>query len=105
MFRTCSRINYFHIYAFYRNRGHDGSLYDCLLDSIARVKSIDDKAVFVSVGDVNGMIAFTQKSHSEWLESVSTTDRHGVMLFIFAICQVLSSWFAVPLTLLVTNSI
>ena len=30
------------------------------------VQSVDDKAVFVFVGDAN-----------EWLESVSTTDRHG----------------------------
>ena len=37
--------------AFYRNPGHDGSLYDCLLDSVARLQSVDDKAVFVFVGD------------------------------------------------------
>ena len=37
---------------------------------MARVDSIDDKAVFVFVGDANA-------HHSEWSESVSPTDRHG----------------------------
>ena len=62
MFRICSRINNFYEYAFYHNPGHDGSLYDCLLDSMARVESIDDKAIFVFVSDAN-------TRHSESLES------------------------------------
>ena len=37
----------------YGNPGHDASLYDCLLDSMARVQSINDKAVFVFVADAN----------------------------------------------------
>ena len=61
-----SRINNFYVYAFYCNRRHDGSL----LDSTARVQSVDDKAVFDFVGDANA-------HPSEWLESVSPTDRHG----------------------------
>ena len=69
-FRICSRTNNFYVYAFYLNPRHDGSLYDCLLDSMALVQSVDDKAVFVFVGDANA-------HHSEWLESVSPTDRHG----------------------------
>ena len=68
MFRICSRINNFYVYVFYRNPGHVGSLYDCLLDSTAQVQSVDDKAVFVS--DANA-------HHSGWLESVSPTDRHA----------------------------
>ena len=40
-----------------------------MLDSIARVQSVDDKAVFVFASDAN-------THHSEWLESVSPTDRH-----------------------------
>ena len=70
LFRICSRINNFYVHAFYHNPGHDGSLYDCLLDSMARVQSVDDKAVFVCVGGANA-------HHSESLESVSPTDRHG----------------------------
>ena len=61
MFRICNRINNFYICTLYHNPGHDGSLNDCLLD---------DKAVFVIVGDANA-------HHSGWLESVSPTDRHG----------------------------
>ena len=40
-----------------------------MLDSIARVQSVDDKAVFVFASDAN-------THHSEWLESVSPTHRH-----------------------------
>ena len=69
MFRICSRINNFNVYAFYRNPRHDGSLYDSLLDSMARVQSVDDQAVYVFVCDANA-------HHSEWLESVSATERH-----------------------------
>ena len=32
VFRICSRINNFHVYAFYHNRGHNRSFYNCLLD-------------------------------------------------------------------------
>ena len=71
VFRISSRINNFYVYALYFNPGHDGSVYDCILDSMARVQSVDDKAVFVLVGDANS-------HHSEWLESVSHTDRHGL---------------------------
>ena len=37
---------------------------------MAPVQSVDDKAVFVFVSDASA-------HHSEWLESVSSTDRHG----------------------------
>ena len=53
VFRICSRINNFHVYVFYHNPDHDGSRYDCLLDSMARIQTFDDKAVFVFVGDAN----------------------------------------------------
>ena len=39
VFRICSRINNFCVYDFYHNPGQDGSLYDCLLDLMARVVS------------------------------------------------------------------
>ena len=64
--------------------------------TLAWVQSVDDKAVFLYIGDTNA-------HHSEWLESLSPADRHGVMHLIFAICQVVSSWFAVILTLLVKD--
>ena len=84
VFRICSRINNFYVYDFYRNPGHAGSLYDCLLDSTAH--------------------------HSEWMESVSPTDRHLLLLisptaFDFYNLSGCEQFFAVPLTLLVTDSI
>ena len=41
------------VYAFYHSPGHDSSLYDCLLNSMTRVQSVNDKAVFVYVVDAN----------------------------------------------------
>ena len=67
MFRICCRIINFYVCAFHRNPGHYGSLYDCLIDFMALVQSVDNS---VFVGDANA-------HHSEWLESVSPTDRHG----------------------------
>ena len=43
-------MNNFYVYAFYHNPWHDGSPYDRLLDSMARVESVSDKAIFVFVG-------------------------------------------------------
>ena len=40
------------------------SPYDSFLDSMARVQSVDDKAIFVFVSDATA-------HHSEWLESTS----------------------------------
>ena len=54
MFRICSRINNFFVVPFtVTHAGHDGSLSDCLLDSMARVQSVHVKSVFVFVGDAN----------------------------------------------------
>ena len=53
VFRICSKINNFSVHALYRNPGRDRCLYDCLIDSMATVESVDDKAVFVFVGDAN----------------------------------------------------
>ena len=67
--RICGKVNNFYVYAFYRNHGYDGSLYDCMLGSMGQVLSIDSKAVFAFVGDANA-------HHLEWLECVSNTDEH-----------------------------
>ena len=91
-------MNNFYVYAFFRNPGHDGSFYECLLDSMARVQSVDDRAVFVFVDDANA-------HHSEWLESVSPTERHGRDALDFCTLSVVSSWCTVLLTLLVIDSI
>ena len=65
--RISSRIINIYVYAFYHNPGHDSSLFDCLFDFMVRVKSVDDKAVFVFVDDANA-------HHSKWLELVSSSD-------------------------------
>ena len=70
MFYICSKINNFYVYAFFRNPGHDGSVYDRLLDSMAWAQLFDDKAVLFFVGDANA-------HHSVWLVSVSPTDQYG----------------------------
>ena len=56
-----------------------------------------DKAVFVFVSDANA-------HYSEWIESVSPTNRHGRDVLDFAICQVVSSRWSVPHILLVIDS-
>ena len=65
---------------------------------MARMQSVDDKAVFVFVGDANSL-------HSECLELVSPTYRLGLDSLDFAICPVGGSWCPVPVTLLVIDSI
>ena len=87
-----------YVYALHHNPGHDSSLYDRIIYSMSRMQSVDDKAVFVFVGDINA-------HHSEWFESVSLLIDMGMMLLIFSICQVVSCSCAVPLTLQVIDSI
>ena len=41
VFHICSRLNNFYVYEFCPNPGHGGSLYDCLLDSMALEQSVD----------------------------------------------------------------
>ena len=53
-----------------------------------RVQSVNDKAVFVFVSDANA-------HHSEWLESISPTDRHGRVALDFynlSGCEQLVRW-------------
>ena len=65
-------IDNFCVHAFHRNPG----LYDFLYDSMARVQSVDNQAVFVFVSDAS-------VHHSEWLKSVTPTDRHGLVVHDF----------------------
>ena len=98
VFRICIRIKNFYVYSFYRNPGHDGSLYDCLLDSMAPVQSDDDKALFVFVGDANA-------HHSEWLYFVSLTERHGRNALHFCNLSGCEQLVRCPTHLLITDSI
>ena len=92
VFQICSRKNNF---AFTANPGHDDSLNNCLLDSMARVHTVDDTAVFVVVGDGNDY-------HSDWLEWVSPTDRHVRDALGFCNLSGCEQLVQVELTLLVT---
>ena len=98
VFRICSRMDNFYVNALYRNPGHESSLYDCLLDSVAGYSQLMKKKSLPS--SVMRMLN-TLSGWSLSLLLISTC----VILLIFAICQVVGSWFAVLLTLLVTNSI
>ena len=49
---------------------HDGSLYDCLLYSMARYRHLMIKRYL-------SLLLRRMCLHSEWLESISPTDRHG----------------------------
>ena len=72
--------------------------YDSYVDSMARVQSVDDKAVFVFV---RGPMLITLSGWSQFLLLIDI----GVMLLIFEICLVVSSCCSVPLTLLAIDSI
>ena len=69
---------------------------------MARVQSVDDKAV-LSLLVMSMLITLSGWSPFFFL-SLLLIDM-GVILLIFEICQVGSSWCAVPLTLLVIDSI
>ena len=68
--RVCGAVHNFYVIGLYRNPGHDDSIWDCFLETMARVQEEDRKAAFVYVGDANA-------HHTDWLESISPTDRHG----------------------------
>lgn len=68
--RVCGHRLNLYIFCVYRSPNTDDRVYDCLLDAMAKIQSVDSKAVFHFVGDFNC-------HHSEWLGS-SRTDSHGV---------------------------
>ena len=61
----------------YRNPNLDDRIFYCLLASMAAGQAEDVRASLLFVGDLNG-------HHQEWLDS-TTTNRHGVAAFNFAI--------------------
>ena len=66
-----------YVFSLYRNPDLDGRIFDCLLASMSVVQDEDVRASFLFVGNFNG-------HHPEWLGS-TTTNRHGVAAFDFAI--------------------
>ena len=76
-FRVCGVRRNLYVFSLYLNPDIDNRNFDCLLTSMAAVRAEDVRASFVFVGDLNG-------HHREWLGS-TTTNRHGVAAFDFAI--------------------
>ena len=92
VFRICSRLNNFYVFVFYRNTGRDGSLYNCLIDSITWRQSLSLLVMPMPI------------TLSGWSQSLLQIHM-GVLLLIFVIRQVVNSWWAVQLTLQVIDSI
>ena len=68
--RVCGQRLNFYIFCVYRSPSTNDRVYDCLLEAMAKVQSVDSRSVFGFVGDFNC-------HHEEWLGS-SRTDSHGV---------------------------
>ena len=98
MFRICSRINYFDVYALYCNQGLNDSLYDSLLDSMAR---IEYSQLMLNLSLLVMPMLITLSGYSRSLLLIGM----DVLILIFPIGRVVSSWYAVPLTLLLTDPI
>ena len=73
--KICGKHCNFYIFSAYRNPDLDDSIYDCFLDSMARIQESDRKSSFIFVGDMNA-------HHKDWLNS-RTTDRHGIAALDF----------------------
>ena len=75
--KVCGRLMNLYVFASYRNPDLDNTIYDCLLAKMAAVQETDPKACFVFVGDYNA-------HHTEWLNSVTATDNHGIAALDFS---------------------
>ena len=76
-FKVCGVRQNLYVCSLYRNADLDDRIFDFLLASMAAVQAEDIRASLLFVGDLNG-------HHQEWLGS-TTTNRHGVAAFDFAI--------------------
>ena len=75
--KVSGRLMNLYVFASYRNPDLDNGIYDCLLNKMAAVQEADPKACFVFVGDYNA-------HHTEWLNSVTATDHHGIAALDFS---------------------
>ena len=75
VFTVCGVRQNLYVFSLYHNPDLDDRIFDCLLASVAAVKTEEICASFLFVGDSNC-------HHQEWLGS-STTNRHGVAAFDF----------------------
>lgn len=75
--KVSSKYHNHYIFSLYRNPDANNNLYDCLLNALALIQSVDVKSSFIFLGDVNA-------HHQEWLNSVSPTNRNGHAALDFA---------------------
>lgn len=75
--KLTSRFSNYYIFAIYRNPHLDDAIFDCLLQSMARIQEVDRRSAFIFVGDFNA-------HHRDWLSSISPTDGHGRAALDFA---------------------
>ena len=76
VFRVYGVRQNLYVFSLYRNPDLDDRIFDCLLASMAAVKTEEIRASFLFMGDLNG-------HHQEWLGS-ATTYRQGVAAFDFS---------------------
>ena len=69
--KICSSSHNFYVFGVFRNLDISDNIFDCLLTTKAKVQSVDRKAFFMFVADVN-------VHHEKWLGS-STTNLHGTV--------------------------
>ena len=67
-FKIYGKHNNTSAFGVYRNTNSNDAIFDCLLESMCRIQSIEGKALIVICGGVN-------VHHHEW--SSSSTDCHG----------------------------
>lgn len=77
LIKVSSKYNNHYIFSLYRNPDANNDLYDCLLTAMASIQSVDVKASFIFVGDLNA-------HHQEWLGSISPTNRNGLAALDFS---------------------
>ena len=75
--RVSSKHHNHYVFGLYRNPDANNELYDCLLTAMASIQSVDIKASFIFVGDLNA-------HHQEWLGSISPTNRNGLAALDFS---------------------
>ena len=62
--RFCSRFDHFYVFTVHRNQDLNVSIFDDLLESMAKIQNNDRKAAFLFIDDFNAHLC-------EWLNSAS----------------------------------
>ena len=73
--RVCGSVRNFYLFSVYRSPSTDDKVFDCLLEAMAKIQSVDVKSCFQFVGDFNG-------HHVEY--GSPRTDRSGLAAMDFS---------------------